>query len=52
MDPNLLSLGTSETLLYFKQQGITCIERLTRMTCFLLVLWFDITYTDKHTQGT
>ena len=34
----------------FMQQVIKFTEAFTRMTWFLLVLWFDITHTDKHTE--
>ena len=38
--------------MYFIQQRIKFSEGLTQMVWFLLVLSFDITRTDKHTQDT
>ena len=56
MDLNLLGLRwcliTSSTLLCFMKQGINFTEGLTLMTWFLLLLWFDIKHTDKHTYRT
>ena len=34
--------------MFFIQQGIKFTEGLPLMTWILLVLWFDITHTDKH----
>ena len=44
-----LSLSTRRTFLCFMQQGIKSTD-VWHIMWFLLVLWFDITYTETHTQ--
>ena len=45
----VMPLRTFHLALCFIQQGVTLTEDLMQMTCFLLVLWFDITHTKTST---